>query len=189
MGILGGPRAPGAERVRRDGGVVGSPALGTRGALKKRGAPVDSEGCWAPPGPEAGVSPSCLLGTQGLYQAGMAERAEGEGPLALTLGGDVRPLKVPEQTVSRVTGGPATLRLGATQACGRRMGTGGTQLRLQAGWWEWGRASICLSQRQQLSAVQSTSPARPGRPRTQPTAICDREIGDALGARGHREGK
>lgn len=27
---------------------MGSPALGTRGALKKRGAPVDSEGCWLP---------------------------------------------------------------------------------------------------------------------------------------------
>lgn len=63
------------------------------------------------------------------------------------------------------------------------MGTGGTQLWLQAGWWEWGRASICSSQRQQLSAVQSASPARPWRPRTQPAAICDREIGDALGTR------
>lgn len=69
------------------------------------------------------------------------------------------------------------------------MGTGGTRLRLQAGWWAWGRASICLTQRQQLSAVQSASPARPDGPRTQPAAVCDREIGDALGTRGPREGR
>ena len=188
LGILGGPRAPGAERVRRDGGVVGSPALGTRRALKKRGAPVDSEGCWAPPGPEVGVSPSCLLGTQGLYRAGMAERAEGEGPPALTLGGRAAPegAQANSQPHHSRPGHPAP---GATRACRRRMGTGGTQLWLQAGWWEWGRANICSSQRQQLSAVQSASPARPRRPRTQPAAICDREIGDTLGTRGPREGK
>ncbi|CAI9155034.1 unnamed protein product [Rangifer tarandus platyrhynchus] len=44
---------------------------------------------------------------------------EAEGPPALTLqaGGDVRPLMVPEQTAGRVTAGPASLCLGAAQAC------------------------------------------------------------------------
>ena len=69
------------------------------------------------------------------------------------------------------------------------MGAGGTRLRLQAGWWAWGLVSICLSQQQQLSAVQSTGPTRPRGPSTQPAAVCDPEIEDTLGARGHKEGR
>lgn len=69
------------------------------------------------------------------------------------------------------------------------MGAGGIRLRLQEGWQAWGWASICLSQWQHLSAVQSAGPARPRGPRTQPAAVCDQEIEAALGARGHREGR
>lgn len=69
------------------------------------------------------------------------------------------------------------------------MGARGTRLRLQAGWRAWGLVSICLLQRQQLSAVQSAGPTGPRGPSTQPAAVCDREIEDTLGARGHKEGR
>nr|CAI9692671.1 unnamed protein product [Rangifer tarandus platyrhynchus] len=90
---------------------------------------------------------------------------EAEGPPALTLqaGGDVRPLMVPEQTAGRVTAGPASLCLGAAQACRRLVA-----------------AAVSRPERR---------PSQAQGPRTQPAAVCDREIEDALGTRGHREGR
>lgn len=99
------------------------------------------------------------------------------------------PLKVPKQTVDRVTAGLATLHLGPTWACGRWGGSRRDPASAP------GRlAGVGLGEHMLVTAAAAVSrperqPSQARGPRTQPAAIYDGEIGDALGARGPGEGR
>lgn len=101
----------------------------------------------------------------------------------------MRPLMVPEQTAGRVTAGPASLCLGAAQACRRLGGSRRDQASAPGG-----LAGVGFGEHMLVAVAAAVSrperrPSQAQGPRTQPAAVCDREIEDALGTRGHREGR
>lgn len=102
---------------------------------------------------------SCLLGPEVSAELGQ-QSGRGGGATSPDSGRGRVTLKVPEQTVSHVTAGPATLRLGAAWGLRRRSGNRGTRLRLQAGYGS-GQVSMRLDA-VGSSCQQSRAPAQPG---------------------------